>query len=70
MDEQALPWEWRYLDEAGVEMAGPDITFDGQEAAEAWLTATFPVLADLGITAVTLFDGEHVVYGPMPLAAE
>jgi hypothetical protein len=63
-----LPWEWKYADEAGVGVPGPEVRFDSQEAAEAWLTEHFAELADAGITAVNLFDGEHVVYGPMPLA--
>jgi len=68
--EQADGWEWRYLDEAGVGVDGPVIAFESQEAAEAWLTGNFPVLADQGVSAVSLFDGERVVYGPMSLEPE
>src|SRR6478752_6232000 len=32
-----LPWEWKYSDEAGVGVPGPEVTFDSQESAEAWL---------------------------------
>lgn len=63
-------WQWRCSDEAGVATDGPDEVFDSQESAEAWLTENFEDLADAGIAAVTLFDGEHVIYGPMSLAPE
>ena len=63
-----LPWEWKYADEAGVGVPGPKMAFDSQQAAEAWLSENFAELADAGITAVNLFDGQRVVYGPMPLA--
>lgn len=62
--------EWRYADEAGVAADGPAVAFDSQQTAEAWLSAHFEELSDQGISAVSLFDGDEIVYGPMPLAPE
>jgi hypothetical protein len=62
--------QWRYADEAGVAADGPAVAFDSQETAEAWLSAHFEELSEQGISAVSLFDGDEIVYGPMPLAPE
>ncbi|MGH3550201.1 MAG: hypothetical protein ACRDQU_19230 [Pseudonocardiaceae bacterium] len=58
---------WRYQDLAGGHAPGPDITFDVQSDAERWLSGEWQDLLDGGIAAVTLLDGESVVYGPMSL---
>jgi hypothetical protein len=62
-----VSYRWRYLDEAGNETAGPDLTFDEQAEAEAWFTDTWPDLLDSGVHAVTLLSDGRVVYGPMGL---
>lgn len=62
-----MTWTWRFADEAGVAVNGPVIAFESQDAAEAWLGEEYSGLLDDGITAVSLFDGEQAVYGPMPL---
>lgn len=59
---------WRYVDEAGVVADGPAVTFESQEGAETWLSETYPELLETGITAVSLFDDNQAVYGPMSLA--
>jgi hypothetical protein len=41
--------------------------FDDQAAAEQWLNDEWPGLLDAGVEAVSLLDGESVVYGPMSL---
>lgn len=41
--------------------------FDDQAVAEEWLTANYEDLLDAGTTAVTLFEGDREVYGPMSL---
>jgi hypothetical protein len=41
--------------------------FDTQAEAEAWLTANFEDLRDIGISAVTLREEDRIVYGPMSL---
>ena len=58
---------WHYQDDDGVDVTGPDVTFDDQAAAEDWLSATWTDLAEIDITQVTLLDGDQVVYGPMSL---
>lgn len=56
---QVTPGE---LDEAGL---GQE--FESQQLAEEWLTAFYAELTDLGVSAVTLFEEDRLVYGPMSL---
>jgi len=56
---------WRYQD-LNHDRA-PDIAFDDQTDAEEWLAHEWPRLLEAGVVAVTLLDGESVVYGPMSL---
>lgn len=63
-------WQWRFSDTADVVLDRYAPSFASQEAAEAWLAENFGELADDGIAAVSLFDGENAVYGPMSLAPE
>jgi hypothetical protein len=58
---------WHYLDSEGGRRPGPDVTFDDQDGAEEWLGLEWPDLLASGVAAVTLLDGESVVYGPMSL---
>ncbi len=58
---------WRYADEAGVVADGPAVSFESQEAAEAWLSESYPDLLEGGISAVSLFNDEQALYGPMAL---
>jgi len=58
---------WLYEGVAGDQAPGPDITFDDQTEAEQWLGREWQDLLDGGVAAVTLLDGESVVYGPMSL---
>ena len=41
-----------------------------QGEAESWLGETYPDLLASGITAVSLYEGDRLVYGPMSLEAE
>jgi hypothetical protein len=66
--EFVMVYLWRYADEAGVVAEGPAVEFGSQEAAESWLTETYNDLLDEGITAVSLFNDQQAVYGPMALA--
>ncbi len=43
--------------------------FPTRADAEAWLTESYLDLADDGATAVTLYEDDQVVYGPMSLSA-
>lgn len=49
--------------------AGVGKKFDDQAAAEAWLTAYYEDLVDLGVSEVSLFEEDRLVYGPMSLEA-
>jgi hypothetical protein len=67
------PWRWRLEDASGSETAVPeeyaDQRFVSQADAESWVGEIWSELAGVGVAAVTLLDGERVVYGPMPLSA-
>ncbi|MDO5533608.1 MAG: hypothetical protein Q4F65_03015 [Propionibacteriaceae bacterium] len=49
--------------------AGLGQEFPTQADAEAWLSASYEDLADAGVDAVSLCEGDRVVYGPMSLHA-
>lgn len=57
-------WTWLYSGGAAEAPAG----FPTQAEAEAWLGENWQELADSGVSAVTLRQGDFDVYGPMPLA--
>jgi hypothetical protein len=67
------PWWWRLEDAAGreVEVVGElaDQRFASQADAESWVGEIWAELADAGVQAVTLFELERQVYGPMSLQA-
>lgn len=48
--------------------AGLGLRFDDQRSAEEWLGAFYLDLQDLGVSQVSLFENDRLVYGPMPLA--
>lgn len=64
-------WWWRLEDSAGGEVAVPEEyggqRFANQGDAESWVGEVFADLTAEGVDAVTLFDGERRVYGPMSL---
>lgn len=60
-------WHWLFADEVGVAVPAAPYWFLSQNAAEDWLETSFDSLLRLGISAVTLLDGEHAVYGPVRL---
>jgi hypothetical protein len=64
-----VDYRWRYQDQTGHEVAGPDIRFDDQNDAETWFGEQWPGLIEQGIDQVTLLHGEAEVYGPMSLHA-
>ena len=65
------PWWWRLEDGSGAEvtvegaLAGQ--RFASQADAESWVGETWPALAEAGVDAVTLFETDRQVYGPMSL---
>jgi hypothetical protein len=46
-----------------------DQRFGTQGDAESWVGEIWAELAEHGVAAVTLFEHERQVYGPMPLSA-
>jgi hypothetical protein len=69
---QATAWRWRLEDDGGNEVsaaAGAGQTFPSQSDAESWVGEVWRDLVDDGVDAVTLFEGDRLVYGPMSLHA-
>jgi hypothetical protein len=62
-----MAMRWRYQGPDGRQRPGPNIAFDEQADAEEWLGREWPGLLEGGVEAVTLLEGERVVYGPMSL---
>ncbi|HET8962135.1 MAG TPA: hypothetical protein VFN12_16980 [Nocardioides sp.] len=67
------PWWWRLEDAAGEEVQVDDEhagqRFASQADAESWVGETWSDLAAAGVDAVTLFEHDRQVYGPMSLHA-
>jgi hypothetical protein len=66
------PWWWRLENSAGEEVTTPDEDLAGQRFAsqadaESWVGEIWSDLAAEGVDAVTLFENERRVYGPMSL---
>lgn len=65
-------WWWRLEDAAGNEVDAPADhapRFASQADAESWVGETWSELAESGVDAVTLFEHDRAVYGPMSLHA-
>lgn len=62
-------WTWELLDAqrrpAGAGLGGS--AFPTQSEAESWLGEEWHELLEAGVDAVTLREGDTVVYGPMSL---
>ena len=70
-----MSWSWQYLDHGGQVMNSPveplvTSAFPSKSDAEAYVSDTWRELRAAGISAVTLVDGDRVVYGPMSLDSE
>lgn len=67
------PWWWRLEDASGGEVTVQgelaDQRFSSQADAESWIGETWAELAAAGVDAVTLFEHDRRVYGPMSLHA-
>jgi hypothetical protein len=65
-------WRWQLSNAAGEEVtsvvAGQS-SFPSQSDAESWVGEVWRELAEEGVDAVTLFEGDRMVYGPMSLHA-
>lgn len=67
-----MSWHWTTTPELPGDEAGElglDQTFDAQGDAESWLGEFYPDLAEAGVTAVSLYEEDRLVYGPMDLSA-
>ncbi len=62
-------WSWELLDAQRHPVANAPSggTFPTQSEAESWLGEEWRALLDAGVDAVTLREGDGVVYGPMSL---
>jgi len=67
----SVPWWWQLLDADGAVVTPADgrQEFPTRADAESWVGEFWPDLAEQGVAAVTLFEGDREVYGPMPLSA-
>ncbi|MFC4786296.1 hypothetical protein ACT8ZV_17595 [Nocardioides sp. MAHUQ-72] len=67
------PWWWRLENAAGAEVSvSEDFAgerFASQADAESWVGECWSDLAAEGVDAVTLFEHDRQVYGPMSLHA-
>jgi hypothetical protein len=67
------PWWWRLEDSSGEEVVITgelaDQRFASQADAESWVGEFWAELAAEGVDAVTLFEIDRPVYGPMSLHA-
>lgn len=67
------PWWWRLEDADGNEVEVPgelgEQRFASQADAESWVGEIWAELAEEGVEAVSLFDLDRRIYGPMSLRA-
>jgi len=69
-------WRWQLLDAAGADISekldpsGRELRFTSQGDAETWIGEAWRQLVEDGVDAVTLFEADREVYGPMSLQAE
>ena len=61
------PYTWQLIGADGASVVRTQSGFPSQADAEAWLSEDWRELSEEGITAVTLVQGDAVVYGPMSL---
>lgn len=64
-----MSWLWK-PDVAPDGDVGLDRTFATQGEAESWLGEFYPDLLDAGVGAVTLYEEDRLVYGPMGLSPD
>lgn len=67
-----MGYYWAAMPEPSEELLGElglAAEFDSQGEAEAWLTASYEELSVAGVHAVSLYESDRLVYGPMSLEA-
>lgn len=67
-----VDWHWMLLDIAGNPASADAVVsagqrFPSQSDAETWLGEMWPDLRDAGVGAVSLYESDRLVYGPMSL---
>lgn len=69
-----MSWYWEPsggpADAAARTELGLDRRFESQGDAESWLGEFYPDLVDADVAAVTLYEDDSLVYGPMGLDVE
>ena len=67
-----MSWTWRVETSSGDAATLPFEVpeFPSQSDAESWVGEVWRDLAEAGAGQVVLLEDDHVVYGPMSLAAE
>lgn len=68
-----MSWSWGSepaLDADAATGLGLAESFGSQGDAEAWISAHFAELSEAGVRAVSLYEEDRLVYGPMSLEAE
>ena len=63
----ASSWSWRSAEGADPDELGLGQPFPTQGEAESWLGEEYPELRAAGVLAVSLYEDERLVYGPMSL---
>lgn len=61
-----MAWRW-VPDVAPTSDLGRDLVFPTQGEAESWLGEFYPDLVEAGVRAVSLYEEDRAVYGPMKL---
>lgn len=64
-----MSWRWA-PDRAPSGDVLLDRRFASQGEAESWLGEFYPDLVEAGVSAVTLYEEDRLVYGPMRLDTE
>ena len=64
-----MTWHW-VPDRNPDDRSAISITFPTQGEAETWLGEFYPDLVDAGVRAVSLYEADRLVYGPMSLEPE
>jgi hypothetical protein len=66
MTQEGVSWTWRY-EGADGSVIGASSPFPHQSDAETWLGESWRDLLADGVEAVTLLNGDRVVYASMSL---
>ena len=62
-----MSYQWRYQDESGAEVPGPDDRFDSKAEAESWFAGQWLSLRQQGVKRVVLLEDGSAVGEPMEL---